>query len=340
MITAKSAIRPKTKAVTSRSKTKAAACESSSAIVAPAPGPAAAEAPKRRISSLLRDILTDNPDVEEFTIGSIIAAIGPERPEASLVLLSVPHVVPVPGAPSFCGLTAASVGGHFVTRSKTLHLPKAVLQKKVPRRSLAVAIHAMLPILEFAEKSVQPRLAWASHPVCRRIIGVLVFILAATIAFPLIGFDPLHAISIFMMSIGMAEQDGIAILLGAGIGILSLVIVAGTALKLHRKVGNWVKSLARRLGMAGIAKFLESRGWKKLASVLRFDWKELLLLWNPERAEARKRARAKAEAPAQPQAEPVAPAAERNRRPARARRPAATGPKVAMAGSTRLAAAS
>lgn len=293
---------------------------------------AAATAPKPRISSLLRGLLADNPELEEFTIGEIIEAIGAERPEASLVLFSVPHVVPVPGAPKFCGLTAASVGGHFATRSKTLHLPKAVLQKKVPRRSLAVAIHALLPILEFAEKSVQPRLAWASHPVCRRIIGILVFILAATIAFPLIGFDPLHAVSIFMMSLGMAEQDGIAILLGAGIGVLSLVIVAGTALKLHKRVGEWLKPVIRRLGIGSLAKFCESRGWKRLASILRFDWKELLLLWNPERAENDRRARAKAQAE-KAQSEQ---ASARSRRPARSGR-AAVSPAPAKAAAPKRA---
>lgn len=283
---------------------------------------AGAKAPGRRISGLLRDILANNPDAEEFTIGGILDAIGAERPEASLVLFSVPHMVPVPGAPSFCGMTAASVGGHFVTGDRTLRLPKAVLQKKVPRRSLAVAIHAVLPVLEFAEKSVQPRLAWASHPACRRIIGLLIFILAATIAFPLIGFDPLHAISIFMMSIGMAEQDGVAILLGAGVGILSLAVIAGTSLKLHRKVGPWLKRAIRRMGLAGLAGYLEARGWKRLASIVRFDWKDLLLKWNPERAEMERRARAKTQA--------APPAPTRGRRPAQSSR-LATGVSAAKA---------
>lgn len=274
-----------------------------------------------RISTLLRRVLANNPDVEEFTIGGILNAIGAERPEASLVLLSVPHVLPVPGAPGFCGLTAAAVGGHFVTGSKTLQLPKAVLQKKISRRSLAVAIHAMLPILEFAEKSVQPRLAFVSHPVCRRAIGILVFILAATIAFPLIGFDPLHAVSIFLISIGMAEQDGVAILLGAGIGMMSLAFVAGTALKLHQKAGEFARRAIRRLGLAHLADYLEARGWKRLAAILRFNWRDLLLKWNPERAEMQRRARAKADhAPA-----------PRKRRTPQAGRPAKTGVVAAQA---------
>lgn len=281
-----------------------------------------------RISILLRGVLATNPDVEEFTIGGILDAIGAERPEASLVLLSVPHVLPVPGAPGFCGLTAASVGGHFVTGSKTLHLPKAVLQKKISRRSLAVAIHAMLPVLEFAERSVQPRLAIVSHPVCRRAIGILVFILAATIAFPLIGFDPLHAVSIFLMSIGMAEQDGVAILLGAGIGVMSLAFVAGTALKLHRKAGEFARRAIRRLGLAHLADHLEARGWKRLAAVLRFNWRDLLLKWNPERAEMERRTQAMA---SQPQAAQARAPMPRKRRAPQAERRAKTGSPAAQA---------
>lgn len=284
-----------------------------------------------RISTLLRGVLANNPDVEEFTIGQILDSIGTERPEASLVLLSVRHVLPVPGAPEFCGLTAASVGGHFVTGSKTLHLPKAVLQKKISRRSLAVAIHAMLPILEFAEKSVQPRLAFVSHPVCRRAIGILVFILAATIAFPLIGFDPLHAVSIFLMSVGMAEQDGVAILLGAGIGVMSLAFVAGTALKLHQKAGEFAKRAIRRLGLAHLADYLEARGWKRLATILRFDWRNLLLKWNPERAEMQRRERARAAQANEAQGNGTPATAPRKRRAPQAARPAKAAPAPAAA---------
>ncbi|MFC7054259.1 exopolysaccharide biosynthesis protein [Hansschlegelia quercus] len=235
---------------------------------------------------MLRNVLAKNPDVQSFSIGDILDSIGTERVETSLMLFSVSAFLPAPGAPAFSPRAAAAVGAHFAAGRTEFKLPKAILEKQVPRRSLAVAIHALLPVMEFAEKRTRARLAWTSHPVSRWIVGVLVFILAATIAFPVIGFDPLHAMSIFVISLGLAEKDGLAIILGVIAGLLSLGLVAlsGVNLRaLRSKIGKWVGKLTRRLGFRALANYCQRRGWERLAAILRFEWADLLLAWDPER---------------------------------------------------------
>ncbi|MFD1331463.1 exopolysaccharide biosynthesis protein [Methylopila musalis] len=245
-----------------------------------------------RTSQVLRGVLVNNPDVQTFTIGDILTAIGTDRPEASVILFTAPSFLPISDAPGFSGVAAAAVGGHYATGRSELRLPKALLEKQVPRRSLAVAIHLILPLVDFAEKTVRPRLGWVTHPICKRVIGLLVFVLALTMAFPIIGFDPLHALSTFVISLGFAEKDGLAVLLGVGVGVLSLILVAGGSLSwraMRSTLGKWLKKLGRKFGLHAVAAFCERRGWPKLAGALRFELSDVLLMWDPERRESDRR---------------------------------------------------
>ena len=114
---------------------------------------------------------------------------------------------------------------------------------------------------------------------------MFVFLLAVAIAYPLLGFNALHATSIFVMSLGMAEQDGLAVVLGVIAGVLSLALIAvsGTSVRaLRSQFVRWLRKIGRRFGLNALADFLDRLGYKKLASILAFEWSQLLWIWNPE----------------------------------------------------------
>jgi hypothetical protein len=240
-----------------------------------------------RTSTLLRDILRNNPGVKSFTVERILASLGTARFGASLLLFSIPAIVPVSSSNGVSALPAGAIGYQLASGQKEIALPRFVRTKSVSRRALAVAIHAALPVLEAAEKLARPRWTWATSSLSRRAIGLFVFLLATAIAFPLIGFSPLHATSIFVMALGLAEQDGLAVLVGAAVGVLSLVLLAASGMSakaLSAKAGRWLQKLGRKLGLRVFAAFLERKGFPRLARLLTFEWSELLLAWNPERS--------------------------------------------------------
>lgn len=247
-----------------------------------------------RTSEILRSILTKNPGVQSFTVERILDAIGHERIEASLMLFSMPAIVPVPSPLGMSALPTGAIGCQLAAGQKQVKLPQFVLKKSVSRRSLAVAIHTLLPVLEAAEKLVRPRWHWVTHPLSRRLIGLLVFVLAIAIAQPLFGFEAFHSTSIFAMSLGMAEHDGLAVLIGVVAGVLSLAVLVGfgmSARVLRIKAVKLLRKLARKLGFHAVARFLDRLGHTRLARVLRFEWSQLLLLWNPEQPVVAQRAR-------------------------------------------------
>jgi hypothetical protein len=254
-----------------------------------APIEASPEPNLTRVSHVLRSILSENEGVESFSVERILASIGEAGFDASLMMFSIPAIVPVPCAVGMTTLTTGVIACQMVAGHKQIHLPRFIRRKTISRRALAVAIHSVLPVLEAAEKVVKPRWRWVNHSIWRRAIGLFVLLLVIAIAFPLFGFNALHASSIFVISLGMAEKDGLAVMVGVVAGVLSLAIIAsGVSVKaLRSQVAQWVWKLSRKLGLAAFATVLETRGHTIIAKILRFEWSSLLLRWNPEKRAAR-----------------------------------------------------
>jgi hypothetical protein len=255
-----------------------------------ASGAALANAGLPRTSQMLRSILTDNPGVKTFTIERILASIGTDHFEASLMLFSIPAILPIPGPRGIATVPTGAIACQLAAGQKQIQLPRFVLKKCVSRRALAVAIHAVLPALEAAEKVLRPRWSWVSHSSSRRAIGLFIMLLAIAIAYPLFGFSALHATSIFVMALGMAEQDGLAVLIGVAIGMLSLAVLAASGMSaraLRAKALRWVRRVGQRLGLRVFASFLRRRGYHRLARLLTLEWSTLLLVWDAEKSAAR-----------------------------------------------------
>jgi len=247
---------------------------------------ASQEMSRLRMSEILRSILTKNPGVKSFSVKRILKSIGHDRFEASLMMFSLPAIVPVRGPKGFVTVPTGTIATQLISGQKQIKLPRFILRKCVSRRSLAVAIHAVLPILEAAERVVRPRWSWVNHAYSRRVLGLFVFLLAIGIAYPLMGFNALHATSIFVIALGMAEQDGLAVMVGVAAGVVSLALLATSGVSvraLRARAGKFFRKIGRKLGLAAVARGLETRGYTRLANLLTFEWSELLLMWDPEK---------------------------------------------------------
>lgn len=205
------------------------------------------------------------------------------------MMFAIPGVVPVPQPCGMVALPAGAIGYQLAAGRKQIRLPRFILEKRVSRRALAVAIHATLPVLEAVERVVRPRWSWASHPVARRAIGLFVFLLAVAIVYPLSGFAELHALSIFVLSLGMAEKDGLVVTIGLIAGMLSLAVLAASGLSLRSirtKIANVLRSIGKKLGLNVIANYLEKLGFRRLARFITIEWSELVVTWDPEKQAA------------------------------------------------------
>jgi hypothetical protein len=187
----------------------------------------------------LNNILVNNPDVEHFTVEKIVSEIGTAPFGTSLMFFAIPEVlpIPIPGVSAVVVLPTGVVSFQMATGQRQIKLPKFLLKRSIPRKALAAAIRAILPVLKRAEKVTKPRWKWATSPAAQRLLGVFVFLLALAIAFPLPGFNMPQAISIFIIGLGLVEKDGLVICLGVLLGLASLALLGGVVLGLASLIG-------------------------------------------------------------------------------------------------------
>ncbi len=184
--------------------------------------------PHIRTSEILRKMLTEHKG-EMFTVKNIIDSLGGTSAfGTSLMVFSLPEVlpIPIPGISAVVVIPVAVISTQMMAGSE-LRLPNYILKRSIHRKALAGAIHTILPVIERAEKVVKPRWDWILHPLSKRMIGAIIFILALGIALPIPGTNIPLATSIFIIAMGMAERDGQVVLLGILLGLASLVLLGG-----------------------------------------------------------------------------------------------------------------
>jgi hypothetical protein len=128
--------------------------------------------------------------------------------------------------PSLTGI----ISSQLIRGKREIRLPDALLKRSIPRKAFAAAVRAMLPFLERAERGTRARWRWASNPVAKRFLGLFILIMAAVIALPTPFTNVPAAISIFIISLGMVERDGVLISLGILLGLATIAMLGSLGL--------------------------------------------------------------------------------------------------------------
>ena len=190
----------------------------------------------RRTSEILKTLISDESQ-QSLTVEEIVKALGPTSFGTSLMVFSIPEVLPLPlpGMTTAVVIPTGIISSQLLRGKQEVRLPNALLKRSIPRKVFAAAVGAILPFLERVERGTRERWRWASNRAAKRFLGLFILILAAVIALPIPFTNMPAAIAIFIISLGMVERDGALISLGillglatiamiglAGIGILSL----------------------------------------------------------------------------------------------------------------------
>ncbi len=235
---------------------------------------------RARLSGRLRRVLTENPHARHFSVHHIIKALGPDDAAPSLALFSAAGLFEAPDAAALCGRVTSALGAGLALGRRDVRLPRSLLRRKIPRNSLAILIHGVAAMLEGAEGAVRERWSWVFHPLMSGALGLTLFLLGLASMAPIIGGGVQHAASAFFVAVGMAERDGLAVMIGAVAGIASLALAAlsiASGQKLWAKIKAWLLHCARALHLDALAKMLD-HCCDGLGELARLRWSGLLLL--------------------------------------------------------------
>ena len=177
------------------------------------------------------------------------------------------------------GVTSV-LGAGMAFGHREVHLPRSLLRRKVPRTSLALLIHGVASLLERADGLLRERWSWVFHPSMTGALGLILFLLGLASMAPIIGGGVQHAASAFFIAVGIAERDGLAVVIGALAGIACLALAAlsvSSGHKLWAKIKTWLLHCARKLRLDALARLLD-HCCEGLGDLMRLRWSGLLLI--------------------------------------------------------------
>ena len=161
-----------------------------------------------------------------LSIAEILRILSGKGRSLILILLSIPFCQPIqiPGLSTPFGLAIAFIGLRIVF-GKRVWLPKKLLIKKVPSSIFEKITDKTLTLVRKIKSWIYPRLRWMCHSSCmEKVNGLIIFVLGIFLAFPLpILLSNLTAAwSIFLVALGMLEDDGVFVLIGYLVFLLTV----------------------------------------------------------------------------------------------------------------------
>lgn len=193
------------------------------ALAVPAP---AIEEP-RRLSTDLRALLHEADGctvtverIEEILKGRGVAML--------ILLLSAPFMIPAPGLSTPFGIAICLLGLRIAVGGRSA-LPPFIRHKEVKFATLERVVNCIVRVVSKLEKHIRPRMRFLrEHPRMVNLIGVGIisggFVLSLPLPIPLSNLFP--ALSIMCLAAGLMERDGLLVLWGYLLGVLSWIYLA------------------------------------------------------------------------------------------------------------------
>ncbi|KZC97666.1 exopolysaccharide biosynthesis protein [Oceanibaculum pacificum] len=181
----------------------------------------------RHLSDMLEEVLANASG--RISVANLLTVFG-ERAFGALILVfaglaALP--IPIPGITALLGAPLVFLAGQLMLGHPHPWLPAVIADRSLATADFRKAVDRMRPYLLRAETFLKPRYLALTGPQAERLLGAVILVLAVIIFLPIPLGNMLPAIAVSVLALGLLERDGLAILIGLAIGIVSLVIVSG-----------------------------------------------------------------------------------------------------------------
>lgn len=185
----------------------------------------------RTLSELLED-LKSHINGESISLKALLAAFHERGFGFFLFLFSLPGALPVPafGINAIIALPLLLLTAQQAVGRHTIWLPEKWQSKTVAKTTVEGFIVSATPWIKRLEFFIRPRLNFMTQGHISKLIGVLGFIMALAVSIPLPLTNTVPSFGIAMMAIGVLMRDGLAVIGGALVGTLWVILLVGFVL--------------------------------------------------------------------------------------------------------------
>ena len=183
--------------------------------------------PRKRddsLSGIIEDLLDGGG--ERIAIGDMVDAFGPRAFGALMFVFSIPNLLPLPpGSSTILSIPLLIIAPQLLIGAPNLWLPRAMDERSLRRADLRKAFDKIIPRLRRLERLLQPRLGLMFGPIGDRLIGLVCTALVLVLILPIPFGNLLPAAAIAALSLGMAQRDGVLVMIGYGIAAASVIVL-------------------------------------------------------------------------------------------------------------------
>ncbi len=188
----------------------------------------------RSLSQLLRELESELKD-PEISVTQLLETFHERGFGFFLFFLALPAALPLPGlginmiiAFPMLLLTFQQIMGR-----QTIWLPEKIKRRTISSTTLKKMIKVSMPWMIRLEVLIKPRLEFMTRGIALKIIGLLGFLMAFSVLFPVPLTNTVPSFGIVLMAIGVVMRDGLSVLAGAIIGtgwvimLVSVIVIFG-----------------------------------------------------------------------------------------------------------------
>lgn len=163
---------------------------------------------------------------DNIKIGVLLKSIDSGGFALLILIFSIIVVVPTPPPiANIAALVIMFLSAQMIIGFREVWLPKFITEKSIKRNTLALVVGKSSYYLSKLEKFTRRRLTFMSYEVVEKMIGLVIFTLATVSLTPVLFANSVPGIAMILISFGLLNKDGLIIILGFIVGILSIFVV-------------------------------------------------------------------------------------------------------------------
>ena len=197
-----------------------------------------------RTSELLQKI--KHHDDGDITLGEVVEILREGGFALLLIVFSIPTALPLPavGVATVLAIPTLFISFQLTLGLRSLWLPKKIAEKKIKMKNIKKAVDLVMPWLLKLEHFLKPRIFFLSTSLGHKVIGFVCLFFAFLVALPFPFTNTIPSMGIVIMSIGLLERDGFAIIGGMVVGGIGVCLV--TAIYVLG-LGSLIESLLEKI---------------------------------------------------------------------------------------------
>ncbi|MHB1102932.1 MAG: exopolysaccharide biosynthesis protein [Devosia sp.] len=179
-----------------------------------------------RLSAILLAI-AQAQDKDRISVGDLLEALRRRALGALMFIFAVPTALPMPPGVS------AIVGAPLLFLSVQLMfgmrpwLPKIITDRSLSKVDFDKVVATTAPWLAKAESIMRPRLQFLARGPAVHLVGFVALAMSIVLFLPIPLGNMLPSVAICIMALGILERDGVWVLIGVALAIVSVIIVWG-----------------------------------------------------------------------------------------------------------------